>query len=101
MRLLIIGGTGHFSGRITERAAAQGHEVVLYNRGHRPLPQGITEPVIRREHDGNYGSIFSFWDRLFGTYHRRPDPENLELGLRDFRDEEWLDLAGMLRTPLR
>ena len=51
MRLLIIGGTGHFSGRITERAVAQGHEVVLYNRGRRPQPQGITVPVIHGERD--------------------------------------------------
>ena len=43
MRLLIIGGTGHFSGRITERAVAQGHEVTLYNRGQRPLPPALTE----------------------------------------------------------
>ena len=46
MRLLIIGGTGHFSGRITERAVAQGHEVTLYNRGQRPLPHGVDVPVI-------------------------------------------------------
>ena len=51
MRLLIIGGTGHFSGRITERAVAHGHEVVLYNRGSRPQPQGIKVPVIHGERD--------------------------------------------------
>jgi nucleoside-diphosphate-sugar epimerase len=51
MRLLIIGGTGHFSGRITERAVAQGHEVTLYNRGRRPLPPGVDVPVIRDERD--------------------------------------------------
>ena len=51
MRLLIIGGTGHFSGRITERAVDRGHEVVLYNRGRRPLPWGANVPVIRGERD--------------------------------------------------
>ena len=30
MRVLMIGGTGNFSGRITERIAAAGHEVALY-----------------------------------------------------------------------
>jgi nucleoside-diphosphate-sugar epimerase len=39
MRLLFIGGTGHFSGRITERAIATGHEVMLYNRGKRSVPE--------------------------------------------------------------
>lgn len=37
MRVLIIGGTGSFSSRVTEKAAARGHEVVVYARGHRPL----------------------------------------------------------------
>ena len=51
MRLLIIGGTGAFSGRITERAVALGHEVVLANRGQRPLPPGLDVPVIRCDRD--------------------------------------------------
>jgi len=54
MRTLIIGGTGHLSGRITERAIAAGHEVRLYNRGQRPLPPALSETVpalIRGERD--------------------------------------------------
>lgn len=49
MRVLIIGGTGKFSGRITEAAVAQGHEVVLYNRGQRPQPVGMELPLIKGE----------------------------------------------------
>jgi uncharacterized protein YbjT (DUF2867 family) len=51
MRLLIIGGTGHLSGRITERAVAMGHEVSLANRGQRPLPPDLDVPVIRCDRD--------------------------------------------------
>ena len=51
MRLLIIGGTGAFSGRITERAVAMGHEVVLANRGQRPLPPELDVPVIHCDRD--------------------------------------------------
>lgn len=54
MRLLIIGGTGHFSGRITERALAHGHQVALYNRGQRPLPAALSGAglaVIQGERD--------------------------------------------------
>ncbi len=54
MRLLIIGGTGHFSGRITERALALGHEVTLYNRGRRPTPDGLDVRVIQGERDDLY-----------------------------------------------
>jgi nucleoside-diphosphate-sugar epimerase len=35
MKVLIIGGTGFISGQIAEKAAAAGHEVVLFNRGMR------------------------------------------------------------------
>jgi sterol desaturase/sphingolipid hydroxylase (fatty acid hydroxylase superfamily) len=33
----------------------------------------IHHSVLRSEHDSNYGAIFSFWDRLFGTLkHKEP-----------------------------
>ena len=35
MKVLIVGGTGFISGQIAEKAAAAGHEVVLFNRGMR------------------------------------------------------------------
>jgi nucleoside-diphosphate-sugar epimerase len=37
LRVLIIGGTGSFSSRVTEKAFARGHEVMVYARGKRPL----------------------------------------------------------------
>ena len=49
MRVLMIGGTGNFSGRITECIAGRGHEVMLYNRGKRNLPPGLDLPVIQGE----------------------------------------------------
>jgi nucleoside-diphosphate-sugar epimerase len=41
MRVLVIGGTGAFSTRITERATELGHEVLVCTRGRRPLPDGL------------------------------------------------------------
>ena len=35
MNILIIGGTGTLSARITETAIKYGHEVTLFNRGQR------------------------------------------------------------------
>ena len=37
--------------------------------------------------DSNYGNIFSFWDRLFGTY-KRLDRENVVYGVDVFYDEK-------------
>lgn len=41
MRILMIGGTGNFSKRITESAMARGHDVTLFNRGQRQSPAGL------------------------------------------------------------
>ncbi len=47
MRILMIGGTGNFSKRITESALARGHDPTLFNRGQRQSPAGLA--VIRGE----------------------------------------------------
>jgi nucleoside-diphosphate-sugar epimerase len=49
MRVLIIGGTGAFSGQITERVVRRGHQAVLYNRGQRAMPAGLDIPAIHGE----------------------------------------------------
>jgi nucleoside-diphosphate-sugar epimerase len=41
MRVLIIGGTGAFSARVSELAAFAGHDVLVFHRGQRPLPPGL------------------------------------------------------------
>jgi len=63
MRVLMIGGTGAFSGRITERVVRAGHDVVLYNRGQRPQPNGLELPAIvgeRRELRAHLHEIAAF-----------------------------------------
>lgn len=42
MRVLLIGGTGSFSTRVTEKALDRGHEVLVYARGLRPLAANIS-----------------------------------------------------------
>ena len=37
--------------------------------------------------DSNYGNIFSFWDRLFGT-HKQLDPSKIVYGVDTFFDKE-------------
>ena len=36
---------------------------------------------VQRETDSNYTSLFSFWDRLFGTYRTNPDPSSIRFGI--------------------
>lgn len=49
MRVLLIGGTGSFSTRVTEKALERGHDVLVYARGLRPLAPGLRAPLFRAE----------------------------------------------------
>lgn len=57
--------------------------------------------VDPRHYDKNFGLLFSFWDRLFGTLYV-PDPnEDFKFGLmeRDVRDYQ--SLSGLYLMPLK
>ena len=53
------------------------------------------------ETDSNFSSVFSWWDRVFGTFRLRSDPGQIELGLKDVAERDWNTLKGMLQMPLR
>lgn len=52
MNTLIIGGSGHVSGAVAQRALAAGHAVWAVTRGQRPLPDGVTPLTVDR-HDSD------------------------------------------------
>ena len=56
-----------------------------------------------RETDNNYGFNFPFWDRLFSTYRSQPrlGHENMEIGLKSYRDYSSSNLLWSLMLPLR
>jgi sterol desaturase/sphingolipid hydroxylase (fatty acid hydroxylase superfamily) len=51
----------------------------------------------------NFGTIFSFWDRLFGTYLPVPAAGygNLRMGLPELEGQRGLNVLGMLALPFR
>ena len=51
------------------------------------------------ETDSNYGAVFSFWDRLFGTFRLRRDPTRIEFGIDGYDERDTRTFAGLLRTP--
>jgi sterol desaturase/sphingolipid hydroxylase (fatty acid hydroxylase superfamily) len=53
----------------------------------------------QRETDSNYSNIFSFWDRLFGTYTAETDFRKLRYGLDGFDSKERQTLQGLLKMP--
>lgn len=53
----------------------------------------------RVETDSNYGVLFSFWDRLFGSHRMRPEMHNLILGLGELSDPDQQSVWRLLKLP--
>ncbi len=75
----------------------------------RALRVVIVTPFMHKVHhsrwqpetDSNYSSLFSFWDRFFGSFRMRENPHTLRLGLDEFNRPEDHTLTGLLATPLK
>ncbi len=67
----------------------------------------IVTPDMHRVHhsqavaetNSNYSTIFSFWDRFFGTYRLRTDQEAIVIGLPEYRRPEDVALGRVLAIP--
>lgn len=68
-----------------------------------PAMHHVHHSIVRRETDSNYGFCLPWWDRLCGTYRRRPEAGyvGMTIGLAAFRDPGELRLDRMLLQPLR
>jgi len=56
---------------------------------------------LRIETDSNYGVVFSWWDRLFGTYRQRKDYSQIRFGLPDLDSEHFQTVKGLILTPFQ
>ncbi|MGK0197160.1 MAG: sterol desaturase/sphingolipid hydroxylase (fatty acid hydroxylase superfamily) [Yoonia sp.] len=66
-----------------------------------PFMHKVHHSDLQAETDSNYSSVFSWWDRLFGSFRMRADPENIRFGLREFREPDDQSVRGLLLTPMR
>jgi sterol desaturase/sphingolipid hydroxylase (fatty acid hydroxylase superfamily) len=48
--------------------------------------------------DSHYGDVFTFWDRLFGTW-QPVQPEEIRFGLKDFEGDERQKALYLLKSP--
>jgi sterol desaturase/sphingolipid hydroxylase (fatty acid hydroxylase superfamily) len=90
--------------------------VILFHHSNIALPEKIdgflrhfiVTPNMHRVHhsknrpetDSNYSTVFSFWDRIFGTYKEVGDYGAIVFGLEKWRQPRWNTVKGMLITPL-
>lgn len=51
------------------------------------------------ETDSNFASVFSFWDKLFGSYRVHPRPWEIQLGLDGWPIAAWRTVRGMWAAP--
>ncbi|MEM8773225.1 MAG: sterol desaturase family protein [Pseudomonadota bacterium] len=54
-----------------------------------------------RHHDCNFGHIFTFWDRFFGTLYTPVEGEVFELGIEREENEKLSTLRALYLRPLR
>lgn len=65
-----------------------------------PRMHWVHHSEIRKETDSNFSSVFSFWDRLAGSFRIRRDTEKIRYGVDDKKAVKLQTLPEMLKTPL-
>ena len=51
--------------------------------------------------DSHYGNVFTFWDRIFGTFHRNVPIDRLSWGLKELKDDRTQRVNYQLLLPFK
>jgi len=57
-----------------------------------PSIHWVHHHALRRDTDANYGTIFSFWDPLFGTRSPNPRTLTMQMGVEGVQEQPFLRL---------
>lgn len=66
-----------------------------------PSMHRIHHSVVIGERNSNYGTIFSLWDRIFGTLVMNVDQKKIKIGLGAYRGDTELGLMSLLIMPFK
>jgi len=66
-----------------------------------PLMHRLHHSTIRAEHDSNYGSMLSIWDRMFGSFQLKENIGQMPLGLINESGPGQQRLTALLTRPFR
>ena len=66
-----------------------------------PIMHKIHHSRLQSETDSNYSALFSFWDRIFGSFRMRSDWQDISFGRDGYDDYSSQTLSGFMTTPLR
>ena len=64
-----------------------------------PWMHWVHHSQIYKESNTNFGTIFSWWDRLGKTFSLKEKPVEIIYGNKDIKDPHWQTIVGMIKTP--
>ena len=64
-----------------------------------PWMHWVHHSKLMKETNSNYGVIFSWWDRLGGSFRLKSDPKKIVYGMGKFSEPQMQTIWGMLKTP--
>lgn len=66
-----------------------------------PRMHGIHHSIVQSETDSNWGTVFSFWDRLHRSHRMDIAQSEITIGVPAYRDETELTLGDLWKMPFR
>ncbi|HEV8132105.1 MAG TPA: sterol desaturase family protein [Acidobacteriota bacterium] len=66
-----------------------------------PRMHGIHHSIVLEETNSNWSTVFSFWDKLHGSFVSDVPQSQITIGVPAYRDPEELRLANLLGLPFR
>lgn len=66
-----------------------------------PRMHGLHHSIVQRETNSNWGTVFSWWDRLHGTLRRGIPQKEITIGIPAYRTEEELTLLKLMALPFK
>jgi len=66
-----------------------------------PRMHGIHHSIVQRETNSNWGTIFSWWDKLHRTLRRDISQDEITIGVPAYREERELTFGQLWLLPFR
>lgn len=66
-----------------------------------PRMHGIHHSNYKAETNSNYGVIFSFWDRIHGTFRNAPPQFSIKIGVPGYSDSKCNKIRGLILAPFK
>jgi len=66
-----------------------------------PRLHGIHHSIVRSETDANFGTIFTWWDRIHRTFNNGVPQSQITIGVPSYRDSSEQSLWRILSVPFR